>query len=47
MRNHRGIFVEAFDKHGKSFEDDIEIVRTWKVALTRVANLAGWDLKNK
>ena len=47
VRNHRGIFAKAFDKHEKSFEDNIEIVQTWKAALTKVANLAGWDLKDK
>nr|XP_023901037.1 TMV resistance protein N-like [Quercus suber] len=47
VRNHRGNFAEAFAKHEESFEDSIEIVQTWKATLTKVANLAGWDLKNK
>ena len=47
VRNHKGIFAKAFAKHEESFKDNIEIVQTWKAALTKVANLAGWDLKNK
>ena len=45
--NHRGTFGEAFAKHEESFKDNIEIVQTWKAALTKVTNLAGWDLKNR
>ena len=44
VRNHRGTFAEAFDKHEESFKDNIE---TWKVALTKVANLSGWDLNDQ
>ena len=47
VRNHRGTFGEAFAKHEESFKDNIENVQTWKAALTKVANLAGWDLKDK
>ena len=47
VRNHKGTFGEAFAKHEESFKDDIENVQTWKAALTKVANLAGWDLTDK
>ena len=47
VRNHRGTFGEAFAKHEESFKDNIENVQTWKAALTKVANLAGWDLTDK
>ncbi|XP_030969624.1 TMV resistance protein N-like [Quercus lobata] len=47
VRNHKGIFAKAIAKHEESFKDNIEIVQTWKAALTKIANLAGWDLKNK
>ncbi|XP_050255293.1 TMV resistance protein N-like [Quercus robur] len=47
VRNHRGTFGEAFSKHEESFKDNIRYVQTWKDALTKVADLAGWDLKDK
>ena len=47
VRNHKGTFAEAFDKHEKSFEENMRNIETWKAALTKVANLAGWDLKDK
>ena len=45
--NHRGTFREAFAKHEESFKDNIGNVQMWKVAFTKVADLAGWDLKDK
>ena len=47
VRNHKGTFAEAFDRHEESFKDNMGIVETWKAALTKVANLSGWDLKDK
>ncbi|XP_030932985.1 TMV resistance protein N-like isoform X2 [Quercus lobata] len=47
VRNHRGTFAEAFDRHEESFKDSMGNVETWKAALTKVANLSGWDLKDK
>uniref|UniRef100_A0A7N2MP37 ADP-ribosyl cyclase/cyclic ADP-ribose hydrolase n=1 Tax=Quercus lobata TaxID=97700 RepID=A0A7N2MP37_QUELO len=47
VRNHRGTFAEAFDKHQESFKDNMRNIETWKAALTKVADLAGWDLKDK
>ncbi|XP_030935957.1 toll/interleukin-1 receptor-like protein [Quercus lobata] len=47
VRNHRGTFAEAFDKHEESFKDNMRNIETWKAALTKVADLAGWDLKDK
>ena len=47
VRNHRGTFAEAFDRHEESFKDNMGNVKTWKAALTKVANLSGWDLKDK
>ena len=47
VRNHRGIFAEAFDRHEESFKDKMEIVETWKATLTKVANLSGWDLNDQ
>ena len=47
VRNHKRTFAEAFDRHEKSFKDNMGNVETWKAALTKVANLSGWDLKDK
>ncbi|KAM3683799.1 hypothetical protein ACJW31_12G176100 [Castanea mollissima] len=47
VRNYRGTFAKSFDKHEKSFKDNMGNVETWKAALTKVANLSGWDLKDK
>ena len=47
VRNHRGTFAEAFDRYEESFKDNMGNVETWKAALTKVANLSGWDLKDK
>ncbi|GMY37550.1 disease resistance protein RUN1-like isoform X2 [Fagus crenata] len=47
VRNQSGTFAEAFAKHEERFKDSIEDVFTWRAALTKVADLAGWDLKDK
>nr|XP_023881606.1 TMV resistance protein N-like [Quercus suber] len=46
VRNHRGTFGEAFAKHEESFKDNIGNVQMWKAALAKVADLAGWHLKD-
>ncbi|CAL5353958.1 unnamed protein product [Camellia sinensis] len=47
VRAQKGSVAEAFDKHkehfGKSSDGRIE---KWRAALTEVANLSGWNLKN-
>ena len=45
VRNQRGTFAKAFAKHEKHLKDSIGNIQTWKTSLTKVANLAGWDLK--
>ena len=47
VQNHRGTFGEAFSKHEESFKDNIRYVQTLKAALTKVADLVRWDLKDK
>ena len=47
VRKHTGYFAKAFDKHEESFKDNMGNVETWKAALTKVANLSGWDLKDR
>ena len=47
VRNQRGTFAEAFAKHEEHVKDSIGNIQMWKTALSKVANLAGWDLKDK
>ncbi|KAM5582469.1 hypothetical protein ABKV19_002739 [Rosa sericea] len=47
VRNQRGSFAEAFTKHEEKFRqgnDNIEKVKKWRAALTKVANISGLDL---
>ena len=46
VRNHRGNFGEALAKHEENLENK-ERVPIWREALTQVANLSGWDSRNK
>ncbi|XP_059455281.1 disease resistance protein RPV1-like [Corylus avellana] len=46
VRYQRNSFEKAFVKHEKRFKDDQMKVQRWKSALTQVANLSGYDLKN-
>ncbi|KAL6315946.1 hypothetical protein AAG906_013780 [Vitis piasezkii] len=46
VRRQRGIFGEALAKHEENSEN-MERVQSWKDALTQVANLSGWDSRNK
>ena len=47
VRNLRGSFAEAFAKHENRFKDKIDDVKAWRAALTAVANLSRWHLKDK
>ena len=47
VRNQRGTFGEAFAKHEERFKETIADVGEWRVALTKVANIAGWDLRDQ
>ncbi|KAL6315933.1 hypothetical protein AAG906_013767 [Vitis piasezkii] len=47
VRNHMGKFGEALAKHEENLEENGERVKIWKDALTEVANLSGWDSRNK
>ncbi|KAF3449321.1 hypothetical protein FNV43_RR10049 [Rhamnella rubrinervis] len=44
VRDLGGSYGEAFKKHQKNCKLDSEEVETWKAALKRVGNLAGWHL---
>ena len=47
VRNQRGTFAEAFAKHEEHFKETIANVEKWRVVLTKVANIAGWDLRDQ
>ncbi|KAK3228859.1 hypothetical protein Dsin_000740 [Dipteronia sinensis] len=46
IRNQRGDFKTAFDKHEKDFKDNPEKVQRWRSTLKQVCNLSGWPLKD-
>ena len=46
VRNQRGSFAEAFAKHEELMKNE-ERLRSWRAALTQVANLSGWDTRNR
>ncbi|PRQ22556.1 putative TIR domain-containing protein [Rosa chinensis] len=49
VRKQTGSFYKAFCKHAKTFADDMgkAKVNKWREALTKVANISGWDLKGR
>ena len=47
VRNQRGTFAKAFAKHEERLKETIADVEKWRVALTKVANIAGWDLRDQ
>ncbi|KAJ9676162.1 hypothetical protein PVL29_024923 [Vitis rotundifolia] len=46
VRHHKGHFGEALAKHEENLRT-MERVPIWRDALTQVANLSGWDSRNK
>uniref|UniRef100_A0A6N2MZJ9 TIR domain-containing protein n=1 Tax=Salix viminalis TaxID=40686 RepID=A0A6N2MZJ9_SALVM len=40
-------YEEAFVEHEQNFEENLEKVRNWKHCLATVANLSGWDVRNR
>ncbi|ESW06525.1 hypothetical protein PHAVU_010G055200 [Phaseolus vulgaris] len=50
VRKQGGCYEKAFAEHEKRFGEDevkMEEVQRWRQALTQVANLSGWDIRNK
>nr|WIL60038.1 nodulation protein [Melilotus officinalis] len=47
VRYQKGRYAKAFEKHEKRLKHELEMVRRWRSALTRVANITGWDLRHK
>ncbi|XP_021825696.1 TMV resistance protein N-like [Prunus avium] len=47
VRKQTGNFGKAFAKHEENFKKEKGKVKKWRRALRKVANVAGWDLKNR
>ncbi|CAK8576913.1 unnamed protein product [Lathyrus sativus] len=47
VRHQKGSYGEAFSKHEHRLQHDSQMVSRWREALTKVANLSGWDLRHK
>jgi hypothetical protein len=47
VRYQKGSYGEAFLKHEQRFQRDSETLQRWREDLTQVANLSGWDLRDK
>nr|WIL60000.1 nodulation protein [Melilotus officinalis] len=47
VRKQSGIYRDAFVKHEQRFQQDSQMVLRWREALTQVADLSGWDLRDK
>ncbi|KAL6269489.1 hypothetical protein ACE6H2_026400 [Prunus campanulata] len=47
IRKQTGSFACAFAEHDERFREDRERVKSWRDALTEVANLSGFDSKNE
>ncbi|CAJ2634061.1 unnamed protein product [Trifolium pratense] len=47
VRKQSGDFEKAFMEHEDRFNENLEEVQRWRGALTKVANLSGYDVKDK
>ncbi|KAK7262630.1 hypothetical protein RJT34_30205 [Clitoria ternatea] len=47
VRKQSANFEIAFEKHEERFKQNLENVQRWREALTQVANLSGWDVRDK
>ena len=47
VRKQTGDYEKAFREHEERFKENLEEVKTWRTALTQVADLSGWDMKDK
>ncbi|XP_011011965.1 PREDICTED: TMV resistance protein N-like isoform X2 [Populus euphratica] len=43
----KGTYEKAFVEHEQNFKENLEKVRKWKDCLSTVANLSGWDVRNR
>jgi hypothetical protein len=43
----KGQYQKAFVEHEQNFKENLEKVRNWKDCLSTVANLSGWDVRDR
>ncbi|KAJ6973571.1 TMV resistance protein N-like [Populus alba x Populus x berolinensis] len=43
----KGQYEKAFVEHEQNFKENLEKVRNWKDCLSTVANLSGWDVRDR
>nr|ABF81414.1 TIR-NBS-LRR type disease resistance protein [Populus trichocarpa] len=43
----KGQYEKAFVEHEQNFKENLEKVQNWKDCLSTVANLSGWDVRNR
>jgi len=46
VRKQTGTYGMAFQKHERDVTQNLAMLQKWKAALTEVADIAGWELKN-
>lgn len=46
VREQSGTFADAFAKHEKRFQAEMERLQQWRAALAEAANLSCWDLQD-
>ncbi|WJX44705.1 hypothetical protein P8452_31652 [Trifolium repens] len=47
VRKQSGDYEKSFMEHEVRFKENLEEVQRWRGALTQVANLSGWDVRDK
>ncbi|CAK8577941.1 unnamed protein product [Lathyrus sativus] len=47
VRKQSGDYEKSFQEHEERFKATLEEVQRWRRALTQVANLSGWDVRDK
>ncbi|XP_022717723.1 TMV resistance protein N-like [Durio zibethinus] len=47
LRHQRERVQEAFDMHGKRYKENKDKMQRWRDALSQVANISGWPLKDQ
>jgi hypothetical protein len=47
VRKQTGDYGKAFREHEERFKENLEEVQRWRGSLEQVANLSGWDIRDK
>jgi hypothetical protein len=46
VRNQRGSYRQAFEKHERDLKHNKDQLQKWRNALTETSNLSGWHFQN-